>query len=131
VNPLRLLRPASPLVRALLDSPGHPLLSGRLVVLTYHGHRSGRVFSIPLRYAELSDGRLVALAVDRERKLWWRSFTRPRSATLTLRREQVAVMGALVDGHRRDEALAAYTARYRRSSGIAQNAALVVFERSG
>ncbi len=69
---LRLLRFANPLVRALLSSPAHPLLGRRLVVLTYHGHRSGRAFSIPLRYAELHDGGLVALAVDHERKLWWR-----------------------------------------------------------
>jgi hypothetical protein len=131
LRPLRLLRLANPVVRRLLDSPLHPLLSGRLTVLTYHGHRSGRTFSIPVRYAAMSDGRLVALAVDRRRKLWWRSFATPRDATVMLRRERIPVVGRVAEGRGREEASAAYTARYRRSGRLVADAALVVFEPSG
>ena len=129
--PLRAVRLANPVVRAVLRSRAHALLSARLAVLTYEARRSGRVFAIPLRYAELPDGSLVSIAVRAERKLWWRSFTEPRKATLELRRMRVPVVGTVAEGTLRDEAKAAYAMRYPRSAGLLDDASLVVFERSG
>ena len=127
IPPLRLLRLANPGVRSVLRSPAHRLLSARLLVLTYRGHRSGRSFSIPLRYAALSNGRVVSLAVEPDRKLWWRSFADPREAELALRGRRRRVVGTLATGATRHEARAAYVARYPRSSRLAANAAFVVF----
>jgi hypothetical protein len=118
-------------VRRLLASRAHGVLSGRLLVLTYRGHRSGRTFSIPLRYAELPDRRLVTVAVGPSRKLWWRSFRSPGDATITLRGVELLATGSLAGGSVRDEAAAAYTTRYPRSGRVLDAAALVVFERSG
>ena len=128
--PLRLLRVGNPLVRAILRSPAHALLSGRLVVLEYEGRRTGRSFAIPLRYAEAGDGRLVSLAVEPRRKQWWRSFVEPRPAVVVHRGQRHAVLGALADGEARAEARAAYAGRYPRSARLLDDAALVVFERS-
>ena len=102
--PLRVLRLANPVVRGVLDSRAHRLLSRRLVVLGYRGHRSTRSFHIPLRYAETTGGAIVALAVSPERKLWWRSFAEPSAATLILRGERVAAVGALAEGDHRKRA---------------------------
>ena len=125
--PLRALRLANPLARAVLRSPAHGALSGRLLVLSYRGRRSGRTFRIPLRYAETADGAFVAVAVRPERKLWWRSFREAADATLTVRGRAVAVRGALAAGGARDEALAAYVARYPRSARLVREAAIVVW----
>ena len=125
--PLRLLRLANPIVRALLDSPAHRLLSRSLVTVAYHGHRSGRVFRIPLRYAETTDGAVVAVAVRPEGKRWWRSFAEPADATLTLRGRRVGAIGALARGDGRERALEAYVARFPRSARLAHDAAIVVF----
>lgn len=124
---LRLLRCASPVVRVVLGSPAHDLLGSRLLVLEYRGRRSGRSFRIPLRYAEGSDGSLVAIAVRPERKLWWRSFAAPRPATLTLRGRTVEVRGALAKSAVREAAVSTYLARYPRSAAVAADAAVVVF----
>ena len=130
--PLRLLRLANPVVRAILRSPAHGLLSGSLAVLEYEGRKSGRTFAIPLRYAETGDGcRLVTVAVDPPRKLWWRAFTEPRSAVVLVRRRRRDVAGTLVEGAPREEAVAAYAARFPRSAGLLDAAAVVVFERAG
>jgi NADPH:quinone reductase len=111
--PLRVLRLANPVIRALLRSRMHGLWSGRLLLLTYRGHRSGRTFEIPLRYARAADGELVVLAVDASRKLWWRSFELAEtSASALVRRERLAVTGRLVRGQERDAALDAYVRRY-------------------
>jgi len=125
------LRLANPLVRGVLRSRAHALLSARLVLLSYRGHRTRRRFDIPLRYVVLADGRLVAIAVRRERKLWWRSFSESRDATLLLRGSSVAVVGRLAEDGPAEEARAAYAARYPRSAGLLGDAALVVFERAG
>ena len=124
---MRVVRLANPLVRAILGSRAHPLLSGRLLVLAYRGHRSGRSFRIPLQYATTADGTIVALAVRPTRKLWWRSFAEPAPATLTLRGERIEVRGSLAEGAERETALAAYVERHPRSAGLAEYAAIVVF----
>lgn len=128
--PLRLLRVGNPLVRAILRSPLHGLLSRRLVVLDYEGRRTGRSFAIPLRYAETADGRLVALAVEPRRKQWWRSFVEPRAAVVLHRGRRHEVVGTLAEGTARDAARESYVARYPRSARLVDDAALVVFERS-
>ena len=125
---LRLLRLANPLVRVVLESRAHPLLSGRLVLLAYRGRKSGREFRIPLRYARTDAGALVAVAVRPERKQWWRTFSAGEQAILTLRGDRVGVRGGVVEGAERDAALRAYLGRYPRSRRIAERAAVVVFE---
>jgi hypothetical protein len=108
----RLVRIANPLFRAVLGSRVHRLLSGRLLVLSYRGRRSGRPFEIPLQYAELGDGRVVALAIDPETKLWWRSFVEVSPAELTIRGSRRPADGRLLGGEERREALRAYLARH-------------------
>lgn len=129
--PLRLLRLGNPLVTRVLRSRAHGLLSGRLIVLEYRGRRTGRTYAIPLRYAEATDGRLVALAVEPAGKQWWRSFVGPRRAVVLHRGQQHEVVGSLAEGTARDGAAAAYRARYPRSARLIADAALVVFERPG
>lgn len=52
---IRVLRRLNPLIRALLGSPAHRLLSRDLLVLTYRGRRSGRTFALPLSYVTLGE----------------------------------------------------------------------------
>jgi hypothetical protein len=115
--PLRLLRIANPVVRGVLGSPAHRLLGGALVVLTYHGHRSGRHFRIPLQYAETSEGTIVALAVRPERKLWWRSFAEPSPAVLLVAGVERPVTGCVLAGEKRRAAMRTYLDRFPRSAG--------------
>ncbi len=124
---LRILRLANPLVRAILESRAHRLLSGRLLVLGYTGRRSGRPFRIPVQYAETTTGSLVVIAANPAGKLWWRAFAEPSAATLTLRGAPVRVRGVVATGAERDRALAAYVARVPRSASLATEAAIVVF----
>ena len=125
--PLRLLRVANPVVRAVLGSPAHRLLSDRLLVLDYRGRRTGRGHRIPLRYAQTETGDLVAVAVHPARKQWWRSFAEPSAATVLLRGASVDVVGALTSGGRRATALARYDARNPRGARWTRDAAVVVF----
>jgi hypothetical protein len=125
---LRVLRLANPIVRRVLESPAHRVLSGRLLLLTYQGHRSGREYRIPLGYADAFDGSIVTLAAEPTRKKWWRSFSEPRPAVLTIRGARIAAVGALAHGNRREKALETYVARHPRIGGATHRAAVVLFD---
>jgi F420H(2)-dependent quinone reductase len=114
--PLRLLRFANPVVRAVLRSPAHRILSGSLAVLEYEGRRTGTRRAIPVVYAE--DGaRIVALAAHPERKQWWRTFREAAPAALVVCGQRRAVQGRLVTGAERRAALRAYLAARPRTAG--------------
>jgi F420H(2)-dependent quinone reductase len=67
-------RVVNPVVRAVLRSPAHRLLSGHLALLTVTGRRSGRTFTFPVGYQR--DGDRVTVGVDwPERKRWWRNLS--------------------------------------------------------
>lgn len=66
-------RTGNPIVRAVLRSPLHPLLSRRLALITVTGLRSGRTFTIPVGYQR--DGNRVTVGVGwPQRKRWWRNL---------------------------------------------------------
>src|SRR5437660_12409337 len=63
----------NPVVAALLRSPLHPLVSGRLALITVTGRRSGREHTFPVGYRR--EGEIVTVPVMwPERKLWWRNL---------------------------------------------------------
>ncbi|HLH24272.1 MAG TPA: nitroreductase family deazaflavin-dependent oxidoreductase [Chloroflexota bacterium] len=57
--PRWLFRLLNPLFTALLRSPLHGLLSGRLLLLTFRGRRSGKLYTIPVGYAQVDDRHLL------------------------------------------------------------------------
>jgi hypothetical protein len=66
-------RAGNPFVRLVLRSPLHPLLSGRLTVITVTGRRSGRRYTFPVGYER--DGDAVTITVGwPQRKRWWRNL---------------------------------------------------------
>jgi hypothetical protein len=114
--PLRLLRVANPVVRAVLRSPAHRVLSGSLAVLEYEGRSTGTRYAIPVVFAK--DGaRIVALAAYPERKQWWRTFREAAPATLVVKGERRPVQGRLLAGAERRGALRAYLAARPRTAG--------------
>jgi len=64
------------LIRPLMDSPFHWLLSSRLVLLRFRGRKSGKEFVTPVAYTKFDDWILICLTETRGRK-WWRNYTTP------------------------------------------------------
>jgi deazaflavin-dependent oxidoreductase (nitroreductase family) len=76
----------NPCVRAVLRSRAHGLLSGRVLLLTVTGARSGRPFTIPVAY-RVDGPDLVVRVGAPAAKRWWRNLrARPE-------------VGLLVAGH--------------------------------
>ena len=102
-------RVVNPIVRAVLRSPLHPLLSRRLVLLRVTGRRSGRTFELPAAYVRDDSGILVTVGAP-ERKQWWHNIDGPTPITVVLRGRTRPGVAELVG---RDDTTAAHRAPRR------------------
>lgn len=89
-------RVANPAVAAVLRSPAHPLLSGRLLLLSYVGRRSGRRYTTPAMYRDRPDG--VDLFTPADATAWWRNFRGGHPADVLVRGAWRAGRGEVVPG---------------------------------
>ncbi len=60
-------------ISAIVRSRMHRLLSGTVVLLRYHGRKSGNTYTIPVQYAR-SDGELILFGMKAAKKQWWRNL---------------------------------------------------------
>lgn len=60
----------NPVVRTLLRSPIHGLISNSLMLITFTGRRSGHHFTTPVRYVRVGDSIRCFTSAG---NLWWRN----------------------------------------------------------
>ncbi|MEU4541514.1 wax ester/triacylglycerol synthase domain-containing protein [Streptosporangium sp. NPDC023825] len=72
----------NPLVRLLLRSPWHALISRWVVLLAITGRRSGATVVVPAQYAHDGQGLML---VSKRSRVWWRNLEGGASLRLTLR----------------------------------------------
>jgi hypothetical protein len=66
-------RAVNPPLKALLNSPLHPLFSRGLALITVTGLRSGCRYTFPVGYRQDEDRVLINVGWP-ERKYWWRNL---------------------------------------------------------
>lgn len=66
-------------VRLLLKSPFHSLMSGNVLLINYTGRTSGKNYSTPVRY--FKDGRIIRCFTS-EHVEWWRNVSANPHVTL-------------------------------------------------
>jgi F420H(2)-dependent quinone reductase len=77
-------RTANPIVKAVLSSPLHPLLSRGLALITVTGRRTGRRYTFPV--GDQQDGDRVTVNVGwSERKSWWRNLRQRGQVQMQIR----------------------------------------------
>jgi len=77
-------RTANPVVKAVLSSPLHPLLSRGLALITVTGRRSGGRYTLPVGYRQ--DGDRVTINVGwPQRKDWWRNLRQGGAVEMRIR----------------------------------------------
>ena len=119
-------RVINPLVRALLRSPAHRVMSGGVLLLTYTGRRSGRRYTLPVQYARADHG-LILWPAHHDRKRWWRNLQPPAPVQLRLAgRELHGTAQVLIDNKAQiADALTIFLARFpsaRRALGVSADA---------
>jgi len=109
----------NPIVRAVLSSRAHRLLSGNLLLLDYTGRRTGHRYVLPVGYAPASAGGDLIVVVGQDAtKTWWRNFdAQPQQVTVHLRGHPAQASARLrkvgMDGHA--QAVRAYKSRLPRA----------------
>ena len=83
----------NPALRAILRSPAHRIVSGRVALITYTGRRTGRDYTIPCFYRDKGDEVTIAVGWP-DRKVWWRNLTGEDGAAVRL-----LIRGHGVRGH--------------------------------
>ncbi len=68
----RYYRVLNAVLRVLLRSPLHGLRSGRVVLLEYHGRRSGKRYRLPVSYWQRGPAEVVCLTSTTWSR-WWRN----------------------------------------------------------
>lgn len=84
----------NPVVKAILRSRFHKLLSHNTLVLEYVGNRSGRHFSLPISY--FKQGQMVYGFTSKENR-WWRSLRGKATVQLTLQGRTVSALANVQD----------------------------------
>jgi hypothetical protein len=76
----RAVRFFNPVTRFLLQTPLHPLMSGRLILLSFTGRKTGRTYTTPVSYVREGNSLLVPGG-----GAWWRSLETGLPARVHLR----------------------------------------------
>ncbi|MDX3162625.1 hypothetical protein QBA74_22465 [Streptomyces scabiei] len=108
---VKIFRAANKVVRPLLASRFHKPLSGRLMLLTYNGHRTGREFTVPIGYFDWDPGTVLAMSSQ----LGWIPSMRQGSAVrLRIRGQDHGAVPTVVED---PEEVAALLAEFGRRKG--------------
>ena len=106
---------ANAVVEAVLKSPLHRVMSGRLALIRYQGAHSGTEYTMPVQYANTPGG-LIIVAGEAGTKNWWRNFTTMGQAQVLLAGSWVPMTAHALVGSEDPEAvtplLRSYAARF-------------------
>ena len=83
----------NPLVKFILKSPLHRLMSGNTLLLTFTGHKSGRRYTTPINFARKDDE--ITIVTNRKHG-WWKNLQTEAPVTLHLQGHQVTGAGIVM-----------------------------------
>ena len=105
----------NPVVRAVLRSPLHRLLSGSVMLITYTGRRTGKHCTIPVMYARAGGTLLVNVGMA-ERKRWWRNLQGGAPVEVLVQRRSSRGLADAITGDQALTALDQYVTRFPRAA---------------
>jgi hypothetical protein len=91
--PLWIFKVMNPIMKGLLRSPLHRLLSGMLMLVTYKGRKTGRQYTIPIGYFVWGQGELMSFSSAR----WWTNLRSSPPVTLLLKGRRVQAIPTVIE----------------------------------
>ncbi len=84
-------------MKAIVNSPLHPLLGKNFAVITFEGRKTGKQYSTPINVTQ--DGGAFT-AVSLRNRTWWRNLRGGRQAQLRVSGRQYVVRGDVLEDHK-------------------------------
>lgn len=72
---------ANPIVRLILCSPLHGILSASVLLITYTGCKSRKIYTLPVQYAS-ENHTIYIVPGNANKKTWWRNLRREPAVKL-------------------------------------------------
>ncbi len=91
--PLWIFKVMNPIMKGLLRSPLHRLLSGTLMLVTYMGSKTGKQYTIPIGYFAWGQGELMSFSSAR----WWTNLRSSPPVTLLLKGRRVQAIPTVIE----------------------------------
>jgi deazaflavin-dependent oxidoreductase (nitroreductase family) len=85
----------NPIVRFILRSPLHGIMSKNLMLITYTGQKSGKEFTLPVSYVQEGDTVFVIPGMP-EKKVWWHNIHQNTPVQLRLRGKAISSKASLL-----------------------------------
>ena len=64
-----------PIIKTILRSPLHRMVSGNMMLMTYTGRKSARQYQVPINYFVIkSNGAEFLATVSKPERTWWRNL---------------------------------------------------------
>ncbi len=74
-----MFRILNPIMKTILKSPFHSVVSGQIMILSFQGVKSGKAYSTPVSYSKENDN-IVCFTHAK----WWKNFTNGAEVTLRI-----------------------------------------------
>jgi hypothetical protein len=84
----------NPIMKWLITSPLHPFVSSSMLVITYQGRVSGKIYSLPVNY--IQDGDWLYVISWRERT-WWRNLRNGQGVELHLKGRDIKAVPQVME----------------------------------
>lgn len=81
-------------MKAMINSPLHPLLGSGFAVITVTGRKTGQAISTPINVSPVEGGYTVTSLRERA---WWRNLRGDAPASLRVGGKTIAVRGQIID----------------------------------
>jgi hypothetical protein len=88
----------NPIMRWMIRSPLHFLVSKNMMLMTYTGKKSGKSYTTPMNYLAINGALYTTSYRDR---IWWRNMRGGTEVTLQLRGEEVAAWAVTIEDQTR------------------------------
>ena len=88
----------NPIIKWLLNSPFHRLISKNMMLITYKGRKSGKPYSTPVNYLELEDteGKYLA-TMSLKGRVWWRNLREGTPVTVLFRGKNLQGVAEVIE----------------------------------
>jgi len=89
----------NPIVRFIMRSPLHGLMSKDVMLITYRGQKSGKEFTLPVSYLE--DGATVFVIPGMpDKKVWWHNIHENTPVLINLRGKSISAQASLLSAEK-------------------------------